>query len=168
MLKKVRDIKADDSPSGEARHNGIVGIVEHPGVVTGGTGAPARKPRIDSLRVRRIKKFSEPRQPSRCWVERKGSAQRLIKIGLLSYAQAARIARAHQAAQPRLQEFLIVRSARQLQRIEPRRHAVPQWQVFAIKSAHQNLKAAVLVKYHLRRALPRKHCDQESDEHGLP
>ncbi len=59
-------------------------VVEHPRVLASRALAPAREPRMNALRVRRIDELDQPREPPGRKIQRQRSAQRLIEIRLLA------------------------------------------------------------------------------------
>jgi len=167
VIQKIRDVKSHHRVPSEFGDDCIVPVVEDPGVVPAPCLAPRHESRMEPFRVRGIEKLQKPREAPCGQFQSQRAAQRLVEIRLLPNAQEPAACWPNQNAQPALQELHVVRCRWQLQGIEARALAVPEWAIFTAKSPDQNLKAPILIEDDLHGALPLEHRHEESDEHRL-
>src|SRR6185437_3599603 len=110
--------KADGRLMSEPRHHRIVRVVEHARVLSARHLAPARKPRMDPLRIRRVQELDEPGQPPCGSIERQSPPQRLIEVRLFPGRE--RDGPSNEEGKPGLQELDIPPRRGKLKRIESR------------------------------------------------
>ncbi|MBV6416901.1 MAG: hypothetical protein CMLOHMNK_01519 [Steroidobacteraceae bacterium] len=165
VVEELGDIDSEQAGLRELADEGVLRIVEHPGIVSLRALAPSGKAHVDTFRSGRVGELDQPRQPARCGLKRKGPHQRRVEIPLLSDRQWDRAA--HQRTQPDLQKLDGLGRRGKLQRIEPGGYAIPEREVGTTQRPRQDIEAPVLVEDHLRHTLPREQGHEKADQDGL-
>src|SRR5947207_12556189 len=87
VIQEVGDVKTDQRVAGKLGNDDILIVVEHRGIVTSARLAPGREARVETFGVRGVEELDQARQPTCTKFQCQRSAQRLIQIRLLTYAQ---------------------------------------------------------------------------------